>query len=177
MPTIESTATPIVQWERDSAVSRAIVSHSPGSYWFDAALVVGIRSTPHGKRATWCSVHRSSRCTTATASTMPAAHAMYQPKRTRVQKYPISDSTSAGTIAHSQMRASVALVGSCHVVHSPFLHPFHWMTCGRSCASVDAINEEKKSGIAMNDAIAHGPLPRDFGTRVGYPNRRESGGV
>src|SRR5436190_7492487 len=74
------------------------------------------------------------------------------------------------------MRASVALVGSCQVVQIP-LQPFHWMTWGFSCASVDDISAQKKSGMPMNDAIAHGPRPRDDGSLTGYPKRRDSGGT
>src|SRR4051794_7181052 len=98
---------------------------------------------------------------------MPAPQAMYQPYFTRVQRYPTSDRTRGGTSAQSQMRASVALVGSCHAVQIPWRQPVHWMTCGFSSASVAAMSEVKNSGIPMNDAIAHGPLPRDFGTLTG----------
>src|SRR5947208_633861 len=98
------------------------------------------------------------------AITIAAAHETYQPYGMRMQIHPTSESRSGGRSAQSQMRASVALVGSCHVVQIPFLQPFHWMRYGFSCASVEHISAQKKSGIAMNDAIAHGAVPRERGT-------------
>src|SRR5581483_2243216 len=154
MTAAEMSARPIVQCSRLSAVWRASFSHSPGSYWFDWKFVFGIRSTPSGKRAVWCAVHVSSLWTTASASTTPAAHATYQPNGRRTQIQPTNDRSTDGSSAQSQTRASVADVGSWNCVIR-WWTPFHWMTYGFSCASVDAMSDEKKSGIAMNDAIAH----------------------
>src|SRR5215467_12063730 len=99
-------------------------------------------------------------CTTAIAITIPAAQAMYQPYGILVHTYPISDRSSGGRSAHNQMRVSVDPVGSCHVVRIPCLPPCHWMTRAFSSASVAAMSDEKKSGIAVNEAIAQGPRPR-----------------
>jgi hypothetical protein len=65
------------------------------------------------------------------------------------------------------MRASVPDVGSWYVVWS-FPPLVHCTTRGFSCARVEAISDEKKSGIAMKDAIASGERlrPRSLNKRA-----------